>query len=99
MEPLDVKIERGVLPGTPLLQIGKKMEIFRWVRILLIGVVSLMLFRLFADGFEWYIASAVASVTGIVMVIGGFVLGLVGMLQDRKSTLSRRLEARRERVK
>lgn len=92
MEPPDVELERGVLTGTPLLQIGKKMEIFRWVRIMLIAVVVLMGFRLFAEGFGWYTASAVASVLGIVIVVCGFVLGVVGMVQDRKSTLNRRLE-------
>lgn len=69
----------------------KEMEIFRWVKGMLLGVVLIITFRLFAEGLGWSGASLVASYLGAILVCVGAVLAIIGTILDRRNTLARRL--------
>lgn len=68
------------------------MSLFTWVRGLLIGVVFIMAFRLFAAGLGWDTASIVASYLGAVLVMVGVVLTIIGTILGRQNPLARRFQ-------
>lgn len=64
---------------------------------MLLGVAVIIGFRLLADGFGWENLSYSASILGMLLVTVSIILGLIGMYQDRRSTLNRRLDRLRNR--
>lgn len=63
----------------------KKMEIFRWVKGMLLGVVCVIAFRLFAEGLGWEAASITAAYLGVALMGTGIILAIIGYIKDRKS--------------
>ena len=68
------------------------MEIFRWAKGMLLGVVLIIAFRLFAEGLGWREASTTAAYIGVVLLGVGLILALVGSIMDRKSVMHSHLE-------
>lgn len=64
----------------------KKMEIFRWVKGMLLGVVCVIAFRLFAEGLGWEAASITAAYLGVALMGVGAILAIIGNIRDRKSS-------------
>ena len=53
------------------------MEIFRWAKGMLLGVVLIIAFRLFAEGLGWNEASITAAYLGVTILGVGVVLALI----------------------
>ena len=70
----------------------KKMEIFRWAKGMLLGVILIIAFRLFAEGLGWREASTTAAYIGVVLLGVGLILALVGSIMDRNSVMHSHLE-------
>ena len=70
----------------------KKMEIFRWAKGMLLGVVLIIAFRLFAEGLGWDEASITAAYLGVALLGVGVVLAVIGSIMGRKSVMHSHLE-------
>ena len=68
------------------------MEIFRWAKGMLLGVILIIAFRLFAEGLGWNEASITAAYLGVTILGVGLVLAVIGSIMDRKSVMHTHLE-------
>ena len=68
------------------------MEIFRWAKGMLLGVILIIAFRLFAEDLGWDEASVTAAYLGVTILGVGLVLAVIGSIMDRKSVMHSHLE-------
>lgn len=64
----------------------KIMEVYRWVKAMLLGTAVIIFVRLIATEFEFTTVAQWSGYLAVVMVLIGGVLAIVGAVADRRSS-------------
>ena len=75
---------------------GDVLELFRVVKVMLLGTIILSTFKLFSTAFMWSVASEVAGYLGAFLLCIAMLLAVIGWMQERSRPSKGRTHARKQ---